>query len=223
MPNEYLTIKRTETIHQLKAILGAEYCDWEHSDFVYTLIKMANDITHFKTDNQVWYDKSQELQEEASTHLQALDKAQEWHERQKKEITEQKDRVIQEKEQTIAHLNQTNQTLTQEYEELQNTKQTLKNELTQTQEKLHSLQNTLNQTHEQLTQTQTKSQTLTRENNTLTGKIEDQSQRILALEADKQDLIHQLSQAKQTHQNHLTQEKTQLTQEIQLIKEVIHG
>jgi len=47
-------------------------------------------------------------------------------------------------------------------------------------------------------------------------------QRILALEADKQDLINQLSQAQEIYQNYLNQEKSLICQEIQLIKEVIH-
>ena len=53
-------------------------------------------------------------------------------------------------------------------------------------------------------------------------QLQDSQQRILALEADKSDLLNQLSQTKQIQQNHLNQEKTLIAQEIQLIKEVIH-
>src|ERR1051326_6867375 len=95
-PNDLL--RREEVLRELKPILGEEYCDWNAS-LLYTITKMANDITHLKIDNQVWYDKSQELQNEVNTHLQALDTAQEWHESQKREITEQRDQVIQEKQQ----------------------------------------------------------------------------------------------------------------------------
>ncbi|CAJ0839694.1 3967_t:CDS:2 [Entrophospora sp. SA101] len=49
--------------------------------------------------------------------------------------------------------------------------------------------------------------------------IHQKQQRILALEADKQDLFHQLTQTQQKYQNHLTQEKQLIQQEIQLIKE----
>jgi len=47
-------------------------------------------------------------------------------------------------------------------------------------------------------------------------------QRIFALEADKQDLLHQLTQAQQKYQDHLHQEKQLIQQEIKLIKEVLH-
>ena len=63
---------------------------------------------------------------------------------------------------------------------------------------------------------------LQQEKNTLTEKLEDQKQRILALEADKTELIKNLGEQKQKYHHHLNQEKSHLTQEIQLIKEVLH-
>ena len=156
-PNDltsFNSLTREEVLRELKPILGEEYCDWNAS-LLYTITKMANDITHFKIDNQVWYDKSQELENEVATHLQALNTAQEWHERQKRELTEQKDQVIREKQQ-------------------------------------------------------------------LQNQLQDSQQRILALEADKQDLIQQLTQAQEIYQNYLNQEKSLIQQEIQLIKEAIH-
>ena len=53
-------------------------------------------------------------------------------------------------------------------------------------------------------------------------QLQDSQQRILALEADKSDLLNQLSQAQEIQQNYLNQEKSQLTKEIALIKEAIH-
>jgi RNase adaptor protein for sRNA GlmZ degradation len=55
----------------------------------------------------------------------------------------------------------------------------------------------------------------------LEEKIRLKEQRILALEADKQDLIQQFTQIKQKHQTHLSQEKSFLQREIQLIKEAL--
>ena len=166
-PNDltsFNSLNREEVLRELKPILGEEYCDW-NAGLLYTITKMANDITHFKTDNQVWYDKSQELEQqiqtnqdriqelenEVSTHLEALKRGQVWSQSQAQEV--------QQKNQTIQGLE---------------------------------------------------------------NQLQDSQQRILALEADKSDLIHQLTQAKEIYQNHLTQEKFHLTQEIQLIKEVIH-
>ena len=71
---------------------------------------------------------------------------------------------------------------------------------------------------------QEQAETITTQEQTITTQeqtIHQKQQRILALEADKQDLLHQLTQAHQKHQNHLTQEKSLCQQEIQLIKEVI--
>jgi chromosome segregation ATPase len=98
------------------------------------------------------------------------------------------------------------------YEKENQTKQTKITELEQ------NLANTL----KSLSDLQSQNKTLTNENKILKEQSEDLKQRILALEADKSDLIHQLTQAKQKYHNHLNQEKSHLTQEIQLIKEVIH-
>ena len=56
----------------------------------------------------------------------------------------------------------------------------------------------------------------------LENQLQDSQQRILALEADKSDLIKNLGEQKQKYHHHLNQEKSHLTKEIQLIKEVIH-
>ena len=227
-PASFNSLNREEVLRELKPILGEEYCDWNAS-LLYTITKMANDITHFKIDNQVWYDKSQELQgeieinqtriqelqNEVATHLQALQRGKEWHESQKRELTEQKDQIIQQlqsnltetqakvnqQEQTIANLNQTNQTQQTQLQETQELNQKLQQDNQELLKDIHTYKQTI-----QTLQTQT----------------EDQTQRILALEADKSDLIHQLTQAKEIYQNHLNQEKSYLTKEIQLIKEVIH-
>ncbi|CAG8623671.1 4006_t:CDS:2, partial [Paraglomus occultum] len=53
----------------------------------------------------------------------------------------------------------------------------------------------------------------------LQNQLQDSQQRILALEADKSDLISQLTQATQIQQNYLNQEKSLINQEIALIKE----
>jgi len=216
-PNDltsFNSLTREEVLRELKPILGEEYCDWNAS-LLYTITKMANDITHFKIDNQVWYDKSQELQNEVATHLQALNTAQEWHERQKRELTEQKDQVIREKEQTIQQL-QTNLTETQaQVNQLNQTNQTQQTQLQETQELNHKLQQ---DNQDLLKDIHTYKQTI----QSLQTQTEDQTQRILALEADKQDLINQLTQAQEIYQNYLNQEKSLICQEITLIKEVIH-
>jgi len=88
-PTSFNSLNREEVLRELKPILGAEYCDWNAS-LLYTITKMANDITHLKTDNQIWYDKSQELEQqiqtnqdriqelenEVATHLEALKRGQ---------------------------------------------------------------------------------------------------------------------------------------------------
>ena len=56
----------------------------------------------------------------------------------------------------------------------------------------------------------------------LQEQIEAKKQRILTLESGQQDLLSQLNQQKKKWNNHLTQEKAQIQQEIQLIKEVLH-
>jgi len=214
-PTSFNSLNREEVLRELKPILGAEYCDWNAS-LLYTITKMANDITYFKTDNQVWYDKSQELENEVNTHLQALNTAQKWHEKQKKEIIEQKDQIIQQlqsnltesqakvnqQEQTIANLTQTNQTQQTQLQETQELNTKLQQDNQELLKDIHTYKQTIQG---------------------LENQLQDSQQRILALEADKSDLIHQLTQAKEIYQNHLTQEKSQLTQEIQLIKEVIYG
>jgi hypothetical protein len=53
-------------------------------------------------------------------------------------------------------------------------------------------------------------------------KITTHEQKITDLETNEQDLISQLHQAQQKQQNHLSQEKSFLHREIQLIKEVLH-
>jgi len=55
----------------------------------------------------------------------------------------------------------------------------------------------------------------------LEREIQDQKQRILALEANKTDLVQQLSQSQTKNQTHLEQEKSHLTQQITLIKEIL--
>jgi hypothetical protein len=95
-------------------------------------------------------------------------------------------------------------------------------ELREGQAKMANLQNNLNNTLKSVQDLQSQNKLLTHERTALTQKTEDQKQRILALELDKQDLIQQLSQTKQQHQNHLDQTKQQLHQEIQLIQEALN-
>ena len=65
--NNYITLNQEQTIATLKTILGENYCDWSQvkstESLAYFLEKMANDITTLKIDNQVWYDKAQELEQ----------------------------------------------------------------------------------------------------------------------------------------------------------------
>lgn len=87
----------------------------------------------------------------------------------------------------------------------------LKNEIGNYQREENILGIQINQLKEQLEQAKANER-----------EIEDQKQRILTLEADQTDLLHQLSETKQAHQTYLTQEKVQIHQEIQLIKEVLN-
>ncbi|RHZ37441.1 hypothetical protein [endosymbiont GvMRE of Glomus versiforme] len=84
---------------------------------------------------------------------------------------------------------------------------------------LKELQEKWNKEKTELTQ---ENQDLTKDKKNLSQTKENQAQRILALEADKQDLIKQLTQAKTKHQNHLTKEKSLLQKEIKLIKEALY-
>ena len=178
-PNDltsFNSLNREEVLQELKPILGAEYCDWNAS-LLYTITKMANDITHLKTDNQVWYDKAQELDQQIQTKAN-------------------------QQEQTIANLNQTNQTQQTQLQETQELNQKLQQDNQELLKDIHTYKQTIQG---------------------LENQFQDSQQRILALEADKSDLIHQLTQAKQKYHHHLHQEKSYLTKEIQLIKEVIYA
>ena len=216
--NNYITLNQEQTIATLKNILGENYCDWSQvkstESLAYFLERMANDITHLKTDNQVWYDKSQELEQqiqtnqaqiqelenEVATHLEALKRGQIWSQSQAQEI-QQKNQIIQQKEQTIANLTQTNQTQQTQFQETQDLNQKLQQDNQELLKDIHTYKQTIQG---------------------LENQNQESQQRILALEADKTDLLHQLTQAKQKHQDYLTQEKFHLTKEIQLIKEVIY-
>lgn len=63
---------------------------------------------------------------------------------------------------------------------------------------------------------------LQEQNRTLNQTNQDQTQRLLALEADKSELIKNLGAQKQKQLNQLQQEKSHLSQQITLIKEVLN-
>jgi len=64
-------------------------------------------------------------------------------------------------------------------------------------------------------------QELLTENKTLKAQAEQRQQRILALEADKTDLLKNLTQTQKKHQTYLNQTKQQIQKEIILIKEAL--
>jgi len=91
-------------------------------------------IQQLQTELSTAQARIQELENEVATHLQALDTAQEWHERQKREITEQKEQVIQEKQQLQNQL----QDFQQRILDLEADKQDLISQLSQAQQKYQS-------------------------------------------------------------------------------------
>ncbi|CAG8800962.1 17702_t:CDS:2, partial [Racocetra persica] len=84
------------------------------------------------------------------------------------------------------------------------------------------IKQTLSEKSLQLTNTLKSLSDLQSENKTLKQTNQDQKQRILALEADKSDLLKTLNQQKEKHQTHLNKQKQQLTKQITLIKEALN-
>src|SRR5438067_595974 len=85
-PTTFNKLLSKQLIKKLKEKFGEDYVVNHHSDFDYNLERMANDLQNAKLDREVWYDKSQELEQqiqtnqdriqelenEVSTHLEAL-------------------------------------------------------------------------------------------------------------------------------------------------------
>ena len=106
-------------------------------------------------------------------------------------------------QQTQANLTTINN-LRRDIEQLQSQKQTLQEQAEQRHQRMLVQDRNLQQKIAQLER-----------------EIQDQKQRILALEANKTDLVQQLSQSQTKNQTHLEQEKSHLTQQITLIKEIL--
>ena len=194
------------------------------------------EVSKLEEKNTQLENQIQELETEIQTHLQALETAKTWHENQKAELKEGYESQLTAKAQELTQTKDLNTKL-----------QTDNKELLKDLAKANQAKNTLEQentTLKQTTQTQQKQiQALTILAQHRKDQLEQEKQALIQLaqkkianqkqakellnqltekwSGEKDQLTTELTQTQTKYQTHLTQEKTQLIKEINLLKGVL--